>query len=34
MKEEFVKFEPEIAKIFDLNFEETVKIFQNFLKFL
>ena len=34
MKEEFAKFEPEIAKIFDLNFEETVKIFQNFLKFL
>jgi len=27
MKEEFAKFEPEIAKIFDLNFEETVKNF-------
>jgi len=27
MQEEFAKFEPEIAKIFDLSFEETVKNF-------
>ena len=32
MQEEFAKFEPEIAKIFDLNFEETVKNFSKLPK--